>query len=57
MTPGFQKKKRRATMAQIRAGKVQGLFEQGSKKVRPEIRTLIEEALAKRERESGKTEN
>lgn len=50
-------RKRRATAAQIRAGKVPGLFEQGSKIVRPEIRTLIDEALDKRARESGETEN
>ncbi len=49
--------KRRARAAQIRAGQIPGLFERGSKKVRPEIRTLIDEALARRATESAKTEN
>lgn len=33
---------------QIRAGTVPGLFETGSKRVRPEIRELIETAVAKK---------
>lgn len=49
--------KRRARAAKIRAGQIPGLLERGSRIVRPEIRTLIDEALAKRARESDKNEN
>ena len=45
--------KRRVRAAKIRAGQIPGLLEQGSNIVRPEIRALIEQALARRAREGG----
>lgn len=49
--------KRRARAAKIRAGQITGLFEKGSRNVHPEIRTLIDEALAERARKSSKVES
>ncbi|BDV36523.1 MULTISPECIES: hypothetical protein [Methylocystis] len=49
--------RRRIRAAKIRAGQIAGLFEKGSRKVRPEIRALIDEALAKRASESGQARN
>ena len=38
--------------ARIRSGETPGLFESGAKKIRPEVRLLIDEALAKRRENS-----
>jgi hypothetical protein len=38
--------------ARIRSGETPGLFESGAKKIRPEVRLLIDEALARRRENS-----
>jgi hypothetical protein len=41
------REKRRIRASLVKAGMLPGLFEKGGKVLRPEIRTLIDEALAK----------